>query len=175
MSTVSIQSLVASIANAMGLNPQIALAQAQQESGFNPSAVNPGSGATGVMQLLPSTAAGLGVTNLLDPTQNVTAGLTYYQQLLNQFGGDQQKALAAYDWGPGNVSNAVQQYGANWLSAAPSETQNYVSGILGSAASAPTVTLEPDASASIPTDYSGYVLAGAAAALALGAWWLFGS
>ena len=146
-----------------GLNPALALAVAQQESGFNPNAVSK-AGAQGVMQLMPGTAAQLGVTNPLDPAQNVQGGVTYLNQLLAQFGGDQAKALAAYNWGPANVQNAVAQFGSNWLLSAPAETQNYVSSIMASTGGATASSLIPSSSASTPgvdtsTDLSSDVLA----------------
>ncbi|HEV2380874.1 MAG TPA: lytic transglycosylase domain-containing protein [Terriglobia bacterium] len=141
-SSASIQNLVASTAAAKGLNPQIAIKQAQQESSFNPNAVS-SEGAVGVMQLMPGTAAQYGVTDSTDPTQNITAGIAYDSDLLNQFGGDETAALAAYNWGPGNVKKAQATYGSDWLSYAPTETQNYVQNILGSVTNAPAPTPPP--------------------------------
>lgn len=123
-------SLVASIATSLGVDPNLAVAVAQQESGFNPNALS-SAGAQGEMQLMPATAAQLGVTNPFDPTQNITAGISYLKALLTQFGGDTASALAAYNWGPGNVAAAQAAYGDSWLNYAPSETQNYVTKIMG--------------------------------------------
>lgn len=125
---MTIQDQITAAAQNYGVNPNLALAVANQESGFNESAVS-SAGAIGVMQLMPATAAGLGV-NPYDTTQNIDGGVRYLAQLLGQFGGDASKALAAYNWGPSNVSAAVASNGSNWLSSAPSETQNYVSSIL---------------------------------------------
>ena len=71
--TSSIQSLITSVANQFGVPPSIALAVAQKESGFNQAAVG-AAGELGVMQLMPATAAGLGV-DPSDLTQNVTGGV----------------------------------------------------------------------------------------------------
>jgi soluble lytic murein transglycosylase-like protein len=125
----SVQSAIQQAAQALGLDPNLAFAVAQQESGGDQSAVSP-AGAIGIFQLMPATAASLGV-NPYDAAQNIQGGLTYLAQQLAAFG-DMMQALAAYNWGPGNVRNAVSQYGLAWLSHAPSETQNYVSSIMAS-------------------------------------------
>jgi Transglycosylase SLT domain len=126
----AIATLVQQAAIRYGVDPALALAVAQRESGLNPNAVSP-TGAQGVMQLEPPTAAQYGVTNPFDPVQNVNAGVHYLADLLGQYGGDVAKAVAAYDWGPGNLNRAIASYGGNWLSAAPTETQNYVAAITG--------------------------------------------
>ncbi|WP_053226629.1 lytic transglycosylase domain-containing protein [Solirubrobacter soli] len=105
-------------ATANGVDPALLAGLVKQESGFNPNAGS-GAGARGLTQLMPGTASGLGVTNILDPQQNLNAGAKYLKQQLDAFGGDVTKALAAYNAGPG----AVQRFGG----VPPySETQNYV-------------------------------------------------
>jgi soluble lytic murein transglycosylase-like protein len=123
--------LISTIASAAGVNPNLAVSVAKQESGLNPQAVNSSSGAIGMMQLMPGTAAALGV-NPHDVTQNIQGGIHYLRQQLNNFG-DEAKALAAYNWGPQHVVQAVERWGANWLSHAPAETQHYVSSIMANA------------------------------------------
>lgn len=142
MPNASVVTIINQAATSNGIPPQLALAQAQQESSLNPNAYNPKSGATGLFQLEPATAAGLGVTNPLDPVQNAQGGTTYLSQLYNQFG-DWATALAAFDWGPGNVQKAQAKYGSSWLNYAPAETQDYVSSILDSSGMTYTATVTP--------------------------------
>jgi len=76
--------------------------------------------------------------------QSAAGGTSYLAQLYNQFG-SWDLALAAYDWGPGNLSKAVATYGSSWLAHAPAETQNYVATILGNAGvtSSPPMSVTP--------------------------------
>jgi hypothetical protein len=129
--SLSIAQMVMGAAMQYGVDPQLALSVAQRESGLNPNLVNSQTRAAGVMQLMPATARSLGVTNPLDPSQNIPAGVRYLAQMLSRYGGDRAKALAAYDWGPGNLDRALVQYGDNWLAYAPTETQNYVAALTG--------------------------------------------
>jgi soluble lytic murein transglycosylase-like protein len=101
-----------------GVDPALLAGLVKQESGFNPNAGS-GAGARGLTQLMPGTASGLGVTNIMDPVQNLNGGAKYLKQQLDAFGGDVTKALAAYNAGPG----AVQRFGGVPPYA---ETQNYV-------------------------------------------------
>jgi soluble lytic murein transglycosylase-like protein len=86
---------------AHAVDPALLAAVAQQESGFDPTAVSP-AGAQGLMQLMPGTAAGLGVTNPFDPTQAVDGAARLLSDLLVRFG-SVELALAAYNAGPGAV------------------------------------------------------------------------
>jgi soluble lytic murein transglycosylase-like protein len=88
------------------VRPELVRAVIQVESAFNPRARS-NKGAMGLMQLMPDTAADLGVTNAFDPEQNIRGGVAYLRQLLDKFGGNEELALAAYNAGPG----AVTKYG----------------------------------------------------------------
>lgn len=116
-----------------GLPRYLLYRQAQKESGFNPRAVNTRSGAQGIMQILPATARdpGFGVPAIrdpFDPAQAIPFAASYLAAMYRIYG-DWGKALAAYNWGPGNVSGVAGK-GAAWLSYAPSETRDYVAAIL---------------------------------------------
>jgi len=86
------------------IRPSLVKAIILQESGGNPKAKSE-AGAVGLMQLMPATAEALGV-DPTDPEQNVEGGTRYLGQLLKQFG-DEKLALAAYNWGPGNVRKSL--------------------------------------------------------------------
>jgi soluble lytic murein transglycosylase-like protein len=115
--------MIQAAATANGIDPSLLKGLIRQESGFDPNAGSP-AGARGLTQLMPSTAAGLGVTDVTDPQQSINAGAKYLRQQLDAFGGDQPLALAAYNAGAG----AVKKYGGVPPYA---ETQNYVTKVLG--------------------------------------------
>jgi len=101
-----------------GVDPSLVKAVALVESGFNPKARS-AKGARGLMQLMPTTAARYGVSNIHDPYQNLNAGARHLRDLLDLYQGDVTLALAAYNAGSG----AVKRYGGV---PAYAETQDYV-------------------------------------------------
>ncbi len=115
-----LDAIIADAAAQYGLDPALIKAVIDTESGGNPQAVSP-AGAQGLMQLMPKTAAELGVTDPLDPIQNVKAGSRYLSQLMDRYQGNRQLALAAYNWGMGNLEKNPH--------ALPRETRNYIARI----------------------------------------------
>ncbi len=111
-------SLFASAGTRHGVDPALLSAVAKAESAYNPRAVSP-AGAQGLMQLMPGTARSLGVDDAFNPAQAVDGAARLLSDLLSQFGGRVDLALAGYNAGPGAVRryDGIPPY---------TETQNYV-------------------------------------------------
>ena len=119
----SLSSLFQNASDTYGVSVSLLTAMAKQESSFQADATS-SSGAMGIMQLMPATAAELGCSDAYDPEQNIMAGAKYISQLLQKYDGNVSLALAAYNAG----SNNVDKYGG----IPPfEETQNYVAKITG--------------------------------------------
>jgi len=123
------QERVLAAATRYGVPSDLAVRLARQESGLKQyrsdgSLVVSSAGAIGVMQLMPATAAELGV-DPRDEDQNIDGGMRYLRQMFDRFG-DWKTAVAAYNAGPGRISKVLKQQ-----SSLPGETANYVLAIMG--------------------------------------------
>ncbi len=116
--------LIQGAATKAGIDPALFEALVFRESSFKPDSVSI-AGAKGLAQLMPKTAASLGVTDIFDPQQNLDAGARYLAQMLRQFNGDRELALAAYNAGPGTVKQ---------VGGIPPESAGYVRDVLKRAA-----------------------------------------
>lgn len=113
--------------------PDLIARMIHQESRGNPNAVSP-VGAQGLMQVMPATAAnpGFGIAPLTDPfnpVANRAFGEKYMQAMIDRYGGDQQRAAVAYNWGVGNAD----KWDGN-VATLPAETRGYLSAIFGDGA-----------------------------------------
>lgn len=120
-----------------GVSKELLMSIARAESGFSSTAVS-SAGAVGIMQLMPGTAASLGVSDSYDPRENIMGGARLISQLLSKYNGDVSLALAAYNSGSANVD----KYGG----IPPfEETQNYVQKVLSYLNGSFTVTSQTSA------------------------------
>jgi soluble lytic murein transglycosylase-like protein len=120
--TGSFDDIIQQTSQKYNVDADLVKAVIQNESNYDPNAVS-SAGALGLMQLMPATAASLGVDNPMNPEENIEGGVKLLRELLNQFGGNLTNVVAAYNAGAG----AVQQYGG----VPPyQETQLYVNRVL---------------------------------------------
>lgn len=122
MSNEAFLDIVAKYASQHGIDARLVHLVIKHESGFDPQAVSP-KGARGLMQLMPGTAAMLGVADPFDVEQNIAGGVKYLKECLNRFNNNITLALAAYNAGPENVSRhqGVPPF---------AETRSYVTNIM---------------------------------------------
>jgi hypothetical protein len=140
-----LEALIRKYAQIYGVDPTLVRAVMRHESGFNPTAVSP-KGAQGLMQLMPGTAALMGVKNPLDPEQNIAGGVGYLRHCLDRFQHNVPLAVAAYNAGPESVARcgAIPPY---------QETQVFVNNVMGAYAGPSQMksTAQGDTKAASPT------------------------
>lgn len=120
----SIDNLIDKISAHVDLAADLIHSVVRAESNYKPDAVSH-VGAQGLMQLMPATAEELGVEDSFDAAQNLMGGSRYLKQLLDKYDGDLDHALAAYNWGQGNVDR-------QGLDNMPEETRTYIARVKGS-------------------------------------------
>ncbi|MEI6609727.1 MAG: lytic transglycosylase domain-containing protein [Deltaproteobacteria bacterium] len=114
---INLESIIEKAARKYDLDADLIRAVIKAESNFDPQATS-SKGAMGLMQLMPETAKDLGVKNAYDVKQNVLAGTSYLKSLLDRYDGKINLALAAYNWGMGNLERSPDNL--------PDETINYI-------------------------------------------------
>ncbi len=115
--TAWLDPIISKASRKYGVDAGLIKAVIKAESDFNPQAVSH-AGARGLMQLMPATARSLGVNDSFDPEQNVMGGTRFLKDMLQRYNGNVDAALAAYNWGPGNVDKRSDHL--------PRETRDYL-------------------------------------------------
>lgn len=124
-----IYSAVDAASKKYGVDSNLIMAIINQESNFDPYAKS-GAGAAGLMQIMPQNFSHLGISDEFDINQNVNGGTKLLKEYLNQFGGNTEMALMAYNGGPGTMQKRGVSSAAD-LYKMPKETQNYVPKVIG--------------------------------------------
>ncbi|MDR2422864.1 MAG: lytic transglycosylase domain-containing protein [Deltaproteobacteria bacterium] len=116
-----LDAIIKKVGEALGLDPSLIKAVVKTESNFNQKAVSK-AGAKGLMQLMPKTAKEMGVDDPFNAFENIWGGARYLKKMLDRQGGNLNNALAAYNWGPGNLD----RHGSSRL---PGETRRYIEAV----------------------------------------------
>lgn len=124
-----IYNAVDSAAKKYGVDSNLILAVIKQESDFDPNSTSE-AGAAGLMQIMPGNFASLGITDQYDVEQNVNGGTKLLKEYLDQYGGNMEMALMAYNGGPGTMQRRGVS-SSDDLYKMPKETQNYVPKVMG--------------------------------------------
>jgi soluble lytic murein transglycosylase-like protein len=124
-----IYSAVNAAAKNYGIDSNLILAVIKQESDFDPNSTS-GCGAAGLMQIMPENFSHLGITDGYDIDQNINGGTKLLKEYLDQYGGNKEMALMAYNGGPGTMQKRGVT-SASDLYKMPQETQNYVPKVMG--------------------------------------------
>lgn len=119
---LNLNAIIEKAARRYEVDPDLVRAVIKAESNFNPQALS-SRGAMGLMQLMPETAKELGVKNVYDPEENIMGGTKYLKLLLDRYDGERDRALAAYNWGMGNLEKNKHSL--------PAETASYIARIDG--------------------------------------------
>jgi hypothetical protein len=127
---------IESAANSNGIDPVVFAKLAKTESSFRPDVISgkqkSSAGAVGIVQMVPKYHPDVDFDRVKTDTQYaLNEGARYFKQLLDQFGGDYEKAAAAYNWGPTNLSRllANREKAGNWKQYLPAETKGYLNKI----------------------------------------------
>lgn len=134
VSSIAPPKYATSITNAAqnaNIDPVVLAKIAQTESNFRDDVVSgktvSSAGAVGIVQMVPKWHKNVDFERVKkDPAYALNEGAMYFRELLNMYGGDYQKAAAAYNWGPGNLSKLIKDKGDNWKMHLPTETKNYL-------------------------------------------------
>jgi len=124
-----IYNAVSTASEKYGVDSNLILAIIKQESDFDPNSTS-SCGATGLMQIMPENFANAGITDKYDVDQNINGGTKLFKEYLNQYDGNTEMALMAYNGGPGTMQKRGVS-SASDLYKMPQETQNYVPKVMG--------------------------------------------